>query len=492
MTPDENHRLSLTSDNKSDGVFNSPIKHTRTDPLSLPRNSPPAPDKPPRGMVAEKLHQTTSEPARTPSLPGAGRRPLNSTGGLNVSFEVVEDLEDCKDKEVGEDFFNRGKKEKKPTPFKKILSFGKGKKKRSSSSGEQTQTTMPRARQPEVRNMEGRVLLDDFKHSPHFSVERPSSRPGSLSSPLPLRRSRDNSGASSSSHSSGAASSSSHARQSTHSSCNSTDNQLADESRNSVSIHSDSADLSRNSASVYSGDLASPGNGGPIGELDVDPGIFVRENFVNENDFDVKSEHNSNSSIIYPGEAIPDNEITSENPRKSSKGFYDDLGVSINFDEIPVAKEPILDLTNETIIDLDGDIIKDQEELKILREKTFPRNQIIIDHSLKNQNTGIMCDAKDKDIFKSDRPQVPKNLERIMDSNLTAKVDSELRINMECSQMVEEIERISSPPPVTKLNESRDFSSPSPNRMKKTPSPTFSEIDALLGDITADLDNLDF
>ncbi|KAL5268939.1 hypothetical protein ACHWQZ_G002689 [Mnemiopsis leidyi] len=492
VTPDENHRLSLTSDNKSDGVFNSPVKPTKTDPLSLPRNTTPAPDKPPRGMVAEKLHQTNSEPARTPSLSVSGRRALNSTGGLNVSFEVVEDLEDCKDKEVGEDFFNRGKKEKKPTPFKKILSFGKGKKKRSSSSGEQTQATMPRARQPEVRNMEGRVLLDDFKHSPHFSVERPSSRPDSLSSPLPFRRSRDNSGASSSSHSSGAASSSSHARQSTHSSCNSTDNQVADNSRNSASILSDSADISRNSASIYSGEFASPASSGPIGEVDAYPGIHNRDNFVNDNEFDVKSEHNSNSSIIYPGEAIPDNEISSENPRKSSKGFYDDLGVSINFDEIPVAKEPILDLTNETIIDLDGDIIKDQEELKILREKTFPRDHVILDNSFKNQNVSIMRAAENKDIIKSDCPAVKKNLERIMDSNLTAKVDSELRINMECSQMVEELERISSPPPLNKMKDNRVFESPSPTRMKKTPSPTFSEIDALLGNITADLDNLDF
>jgi len=413
----------------------------------------------------------------------------------------MEELEDCKDQEVGSDFFSKGKKEKKQTPFKKMLSFGKGKKKRSSSSGEQTLAAVtPRARQPEVRNMEGRVSIEDFKHSPHFSVERPGSRPGSLSSPLLLHRSRDNSGASSSSHSSGAASSSAHSRHSTHSGTHSTDNQLADNSRNSASIHS--------------GEFASPVNVSPIGELDIESEI---NNIDNRHtfDFDIKSEHNSNSSIIYPGEEVPDNDIANDNSRKSSKGFYDDIGVFINFNELPVAKEPILDLTNETIIDLDGDIIKDQEELKVLRgkslpvvvndrktqptdqimldndRKTQPTEQIIVDNDRINQNDNIFEKKDDLQILRRDSPLQKKKLERIMDSNLTAKVNSELRINFECNMMVQEIERIGSPSLLNKTRDNVDIIS-SPNRMKKTPSPTFSEIDALLGNITAELDNLEF
>ena len=453
--------------------------------------------------MAEKLLHSSSLPTRTLSLSSSERRTrnTNSTSGLNVSFEVMEELEDCKDQEVGSDFFSKGKKEKKQTPFKKMLSFGKGKKKRSSSSGEQTLAAVtPRARQPEVRNMEGRVSIEDFKHSPHFSVERPGSRPGSLSSPLLLHRSRDNSGASSSSHSSGAASSSAHSRHSTHSGTHSTDNQLADNSRNSASIHS--------------GEFASPVNVSPIGELDIESEI---NNIDNRHtfDFDIKSEHNSNSSIIYPGEEVPDNDIANDNSRKSSKGFYDDIGVFINFNELPVAKEPILDLTNETIIDLDGDIIKDQEELKVLRgkslpvvvndrktqptdqiildndRKTQPTEQIIVDNDRMNQNDNIFEKKDDLQILRRDSPLQKKKLERIMDSNLTAKVNSELRINFECNMMVQEIERIGSPSLLNKTRDNVDIIS-SPNRMKKTPSPTFSEIDALLGNITAELDNLEF
>ncbi len=50
--------------------------------------------------------------------------------------------------------------------------------------------------------------------------------------------------------------------------------------------------------------------------------------------------------------------------------------------------------------------------------------------------------------------------------------------------MVNEIERIASPDPILRVKET--------DLRNKTPSPSFSEIDILLGDITAELDDFGF
>jgi hypothetical protein len=372
-------------------------------------------------------------------------------GSLNVSFD-----EDCLHKEVGEDFFNRGGKEKKRTPFKKIMSFGKGKKKRGGpSSGEKTCSTLPRQPdilQPDTR-ADRRASSEEFQHSRHFSVhrepgrdrrseslcspQRPPSvtsplRSGSLSSPRRINsRSRDNSGASSSTGYSA------HSRHSTHSSGHSGDGNFVDSTRNS------------GVSSVHSGELLiSPISVSPIGELDREVETADTRPTNRPHDIAIANDTNTlvDSNKISPIDEKKYNSLfdTASPKRRPSKGFYGDLGIKINFDDIPVKNEPVVDLTHETIIDLDGDIIKDPDELRVLRAG---RGTIRHDKTL--------------------------------DNRLSAKVDNELRIQHDCNEMVREIERLSA------------VTSPSMTRVKReeTPSPTFSDIDILMSNISKDLDN---
>ena len=417
---DEERRLSVLSDNKSDSVF-SPVK-LPADPLVV--NSQQAPEKPPRRSPE---HQRVPPPPPPPQEQEQEEAPSplhcstpardKSNSTLNVSFE-----QDCLHQEVGQDFFTRGK-EKKRTPFKKMLSFGKGKKKRNlpAAAGAPAEAASPSTatlpRQPELRQPSRRGSLDqEFQHTRHFSVQRGGGvRSSSLSSPA-YSRSRDNSG--------GSSSYSAHSRHSTNSSAHS-----------SAGDTGHFPDSSRNSgvSSIQSGEsVVSPTSVSPIGELEAEVQLPSKQEISNIDTNKLQNSDNSSNSSI-------DNDkysaiFESAPPaRKTSRGFYDTLGVEINFDAIPVKNEAVLDLTNETIIDLDGDIIKDLDELRILRGDT-------------------------------------------VDSKLSAKVSKEMRITDDCNKMMSDIERLSSPPLVRLKREN-------------TPSPSFSEIDMLLGNITADLDN---
>ena len=447
---------------KSDGVFTP--KQTPVECISK-HNSLPFP------RVSRGLHlQHVPQAGRTRADSEKRCRTSSSSAGLNVSFDLEENIEDCIDKEVGEDFFLRGKKGKKSSTFKKMMSFGKGKKNRTLSS-DGAEEAHPGPRQPDATNT-------DYKRA----SEELHPRSSSVGSPPGHYRTRGLSGASSSSgHSS---------RQSARSSTFSADGNMADVSRNTTSGNSnvtsplssvatpqletsvgeirtlvgeietrfvdiistysddsklesrkgDHRKLERQSKCESTGSIDVPAIN-PLEDSELEPIIGVHGPELNHT--------NSSSSIIYPNSA--DN-IVSSTPlvRKTSKGgFYDELGVKINFDEIPVKSEKFVDLSNETIIDLDGEVMEDSEELKELR--------------------GL-------------KQRVPER--SVANSNLAAKVDKEFHINNECSRMVKEIDRKTSPP-LDRVKQCADT-------RNKTPSPSFSEIDILLGDITAELDDFGF
>ena len=475
VADDQDHRISVISDVKSDGVFSpTAARQSHSDPLRT-------------------IHDSLSRPSgrtnhRAPPLQRAGTEPhkrdrtSSSSAGFNVSFDLEEDLEDCVNKEVGEDFFLRGKKDKKSSGFKKMLSFGKGKKKRSLSSDEErTPDARPGPRQPDIRNPDCKRAQEDYHP-----------RSSSLGSLPGYHRSRDLSGTSSSSdHSS--------RRHSGRSSIYSADGNISsDVTRNICDVSIRNAVTSGNSSPCYTsgGELVSPIGESQVdeirslvGELETRIGEIISSEeavaddsanhnrdsktvstgstdlsyveqledsalepelitLINEPEAGLNHINNS-SGIIYPNSPDIGPPGSDQLIRKTSKGgFYDELGVKINFDEIPVSNEEVIDLENETIIDLDGEVIEDTEELQLLR-------------------------AQNQRISERASP----------DSNIAAKVDKELQINTECSRMVDEIDRITSPPlQLVKQSDLRN----------KTPSPSFSEIDILLGDITAELDDFGF
>eukprot|EP00116_Pleurobrachia_bachei_P001915 sb/3462177/ len=105
-----------------------------------------------RGVFSPELHSSPSHFSLPSTSSGAAAR-LEETSLCNNSSVI----EDSIDQEVGEEFFLRGKK-KKQSSFKRILSFGIGKKKRSPS--ECSVST------------DGGQKKYEFKHSRHFTVSQ--------------------------------------------------------------------------------------------------------------------------------------------------------------------------------------------------------------------------------------------------------------------------------------------------------------------------------
>ena len=304
-------------------------------------------------------------------------------------------LDSCINQEVGKEFFkerdSRSKDKVDKLSFKRILSFGKGKKK----------------------------------------------APGLLLNPS-VSPSRRNSTTSISSQSS---------RTLSHRP------ELANNSRDSMSRDSGSC-TSKNSTST------------------ADSVSIKDENKIDKPTFRGFDRQNSEENDYYiPEDAkddIPDNESrASVNSSSSQKrGFYHDQGVDIDFDKIPVTDDPVVNIDNEKVIDLDGGVIEDPSELSKLRGT----------------------------------PTIP------MDNDCLSKAEAELQIDNNRIRLLSEVEKIE----VDNDCEAKTEVSTNDNNVSNNDnvnetdnnntailrsnshSPTFSEIDVLLGDISKDLDNLTF